>query len=87
MTGEQMDDIIQAVIERINVTAVDPTSMKLTILLKMGIFTDVKYERFARRSGHISKKIFPERRSKFIRHNRRVMNHQTEIHYTVDMAV
>ena len=57
MTDEQMDDIILAVIERINVTAVDPTSMKLTILLKMGIFADVRYERLKRRSGHISKKM------------------------------
>ena len=60
MTDEQMDDIIRAVIERINVTAVDATSMKLTILLKMGIFADVLYERFARRSGHISKKMIQQ---------------------------
>lgn len=60
MTDEQMDDIIQAVIERINVTAVDPTSMKLTILLKMGIFADVRYERLKRRSGHISKKMIQQ---------------------------
>ena len=60
MTDEQMDDIIKTVIERINVTSIDDQSMKLTILLKMGIFADIKYNRHELRSGHISKKMIQQ---------------------------
>ncbi len=57
------------------------------VSLKQGYNGDLTSKQAGSIGGQMVKKIFPERITKFVRHNRRVMNHQTEIAYTVDMAV
>ena len=55
--------------------------------LKQGYNGDLTSKQAGSIGGQMVKKIFPERTARFVRHNRRVLNHQTEILYTVDMAV
>ncbi|HJD23922.1 MAG TPA: alpha/beta-type small acid-soluble spore protein [Firmicutes bacterium] len=55
--------------------------------LKQGYNGDLTSKQAGSIGGQMVKKIFPERTARFVRHNRRVLNHQTEILYTVGMAV
>lgn len=55
--------------------------------LKQGYNGDLTSKQAGSIGGQMVKKIFPERTARFVRHNRRVINHQTEILYTVGMAV
>lgn len=55
--------------------------------LKQGYNGDLTSKQAGSIGGQMVKKIFPERTTRFVRHNRRVLNHQTEILYTVGMAV
>lgn len=55
--------------------------------LKQGYNGDLTSKQAGSIGGQMVKKIFPELTSRFVRHNRRVLNHQTEILYTVGMAV
>lgn len=61
MTKQQVDEMANAIIERIEVTPVNRDSMKLSIYLKTGMDSDITYlagDRHSRcRSGHISKKM------------------------------
>ena len=55
--------------------------------LKNGYNGDLTSREAGSVGGQMVKKIFPERTARFVRHNRRVINHQTEILYMVGMAV
>ena len=61
MTKEQVDELARTIIDRIDVIPTNKNSMKLEIKLKTGLSTDFSYvrtgERYARRSGAISKKM------------------------------
>lgn len=61
MTKEQVDELARTIIDRIDVVPMNKNSMKLEIKLKTGLSTDFSYvrtgERYARRSGAISKKM------------------------------
>lgn len=57
------------------------------VTLKQGYNGDLTSKQAGSIGGQMVKKIFPERTTRFVRHNRRVLNHQTEILYTVGMAV
>lgn len=55
--------------------------------LKQGYNGDLTSKQAGSIGGQMVKKIFPQRTTSFIRKNRRVVNHQTQVAYTVDMAV
>lgn len=55
--------------------------------LKQGYNGDLTSRQAGSVGGQMVKKIFPQRTTSFIRKNRRVVNHQTQVAYTVDMAV
>ena len=55
--------------------------------LKQGYNGDLTSKQAGSVGGQMVKKIFPQRTTSFIRKNRRVVNHQTQVAYTVDMAV
>ena len=55
--------------------------------LKEGYNGDLTSREAGSVGGQMVKKIFPQRTTSFIRKNRRVVNHQTQVAYTVDMAV
>ena len=61
MTCEQVDELARTIIDRIDVVPVNDKTMKLEIKLKTGLSTDFSYvrtgERYARRSGLITKKM------------------------------
>ncbi len=61
MTREQVDELARTIIDRIDVVPINKNSMKLEIKLKTGLSTDFSYvragERYARRSGQITKKM------------------------------
>ena len=61
MTKEQVDELARTIIDRIDVVPTNKNSMKLEIKLKTGLSEDITYvrtgERYARRSGPISKKM------------------------------
>ncbi|SFB98059.1 recombinase family protein [Ruminococcus albus] len=61
MTKEQVDELARTIIDRIDVVPTNKNSMKLEIKLKTGLSEDITYvrtgERYARRSGPISKMI------------------------------
>ena len=57
------------------------------VTLKQGYNGDLTSKQAGSVGGQMVKKIFPERTAMFVRNNRRVLNHKTEIHFTVDMAV
>ncbi len=55
--------------------------------LKQGYNGDLTSKQAGSIGGQMVKKIFPQRTTSFIRKNRRVVDHQTQVAYTVDMAV
>ena len=61
MTREQVDELARTIIDRIDVVPVNKNSMKLEIKLKTGLSADFSYvrtgDRYARRSGQITKKM------------------------------
>ena len=57
------------------------------VTLKQGYNGDLTSKQAGSVGGQMVKKIFPQRTTSFIRKNRRVVNHQTQVAYTVDMAV
>lgn len=57
------------------------------VSLKQGYNGDLTSKQAGSIGGQMVKKIFPQRTTSFIRKNRRVVNHQTQVAYTVDMAV
>ena len=57
------------------------------VTLKQGYNGDLTSKPAGSVGGQMVKKIFPQRTTSFIRKNRRVVNHQTQVAYTVDMAV
>lgn len=61
MDKEEVDEMAKAMIDRINVVPVNSTEMKLEVKLKTSLSADLTYirngERYARRSGHITKKM------------------------------
>ena len=57
------------------------------VALKQGYNGDLTSKQAGSVGGQMVKKIFPQRTTSFIRKNRRVVNHQTQVAYTVDMAV
>ena len=57
------------------------------VTLKQGYNGDLTSKQAGSVGGQMVKKIFPQRTTSFIRKNRRVVDHQTQVAYTVDMAV
>ena len=57
------------------------------VTLKQSYNGDLTSKQAGSVGGQMVKKIFPQRTTSFIRKNRRVVNHQTQVAYTVDMAV
>ena len=57
------------------------------VTLKQGYNGDLTSKQAGSVGGQMVKKIFPQRTTSVIRKNRRVVNHQTQVAYTVDMAV
>ena len=61
MTKEQVDEMVNAVIDRVEVVPINEKSMKLDIKLKTGVNEPLTYvrngNRYGCRSGHISKKM------------------------------
>ena len=57
------------------------------VSLNQGYNGDLTSKQAGSVGGQMVKKIFPQRTTSFIRKNRRVVNHQTQVAYTVDMAV
>ena len=57
------------------------------VTLKQGYNGDLTSKQAGSVGGQMVKNIFPQRTTSFIRKNRRVVNHQTQVAYTVDMAV
>lgn len=57
------------------------------VTLKQGYNGDLTSKQAGSVGGQMVKKIFPQRTTSFIRKTRRVVNHQTQVAYTVDMAV
>ncbi len=61
MAKEEVDEMAKAIIDRIDVVPVNRTEMKLEVKLKTSALADISYirsgERYARRSGHITKKM------------------------------
>ena len=61
MTKGQVDEMVKEIIDRIDVTPTGENSMSLEIKLKTGLNSDLTYirkgERYARRSGKITKKM------------------------------
>jgi DNA invertase Pin-like site-specific DNA recombinase len=61
MSKDEVDEMAKTMIDRIDVVPVNSTEMKLEVRLKTSLSSDISYirsgERYARRSGHISKKM------------------------------
>lgn len=61
MNNEQVDEMVKAIVDRIDVVPKNAESMKLEIKLKTGANADITYvragQRYGCRSGHISKKM------------------------------
>ena len=61
MTKDEVDEMVRAMIDRIDVIPSTGCQMRMEIKLKTGIIGDIAYirrgERYGRRSGHISKKM------------------------------
>lgn len=61
MSKEEVDEMAKTMIDRIDVVPVNRTEMKLEVKLKTSASADISYirsgERYARRSGHITKKM------------------------------
>lgn len=91
MTTEVIDEIANAVIERIDVTPVNNTAMRLEIALKTGVNHDCSYVRkggrYGRRSGHTFKKISPEQQWNYARANRRKTGHCQSFTYLTCLVV
>ena len=61
MTKDEVDEMVKAIIDRIDVIPVTDGEMRLEIKLKTGIIGDITYirhgDRYSRRSGHMMKKM------------------------------
>lgn len=61
MTHDEVDEMVKAIIDRIDIVQVNNTTMKLEVKLKTRLCSEISYirngERYGRRSGHISKKM------------------------------
>ena len=61
MSHDEVDEMVKAIIERIDVVPVNDTSMKLEIKLKTNANAEISYirngDRYGRRSGQITKKM------------------------------
>ena len=61
MTQMEVDEMVRAVVDRIDVIPLDETAVKLEVKLKTGLYSEISYvrsgNRYGRRSGHITKKM------------------------------
>lgn len=88
---EHIDEMTKALIDRIEVSAVDKKTMSLCIKLKTGQKEKLTYvrngSRYARRSGLISNIMNPEQQWQFQRHNRRECGHKFEATYIIYIGI
>ena len=91
MTKTQIDEMSQALIDKIYVTALTDTSMKLTIKLKTEQVIEETYNKPKRGvrccSGIMVKKMIPEQQFNFTQRNRRKQGHIVKKTYFVAISL
>lgn len=86
-----VDELIDVLIDHILVTPINQGEMKLSIKLKIGNESDIKYvrkgSRYGCRSDIITKKMIPQQQWQFHRNNVRCNNHKQQIKYHLEIGI
>ncbi len=91
MTKHQIDEMVDAIVDRIDVVPVNQTEMKLIVKLKTGQSTPVHYirtgQRYGRRSGIMVNIMIPERQYSFSRKSFKKARRTVQITYVISLGI